>query len=245
VYINHSQLCRCVERGTMDEILKKIGDLVAEGEEDEAVEATKEALEQGIDPMTILNDGANKGMDVISEQYNNGEAFLPELVLAGDAMTAVIELLFEGMDAEQAAASKIGTIVIGQAKGDVHDIGKNVCSALLAVNGFEVHDLGTDVDPKSLVEEADKVGANFILSSTLLTTSLPYLKDTLQYIIDTGKRDDVYYCIGGGPVTPEFAKETGVDGWSRTSFDCVELCKKLLETKPGNGETLIVNSEEN
>ena len=98
----------------MEEILKKIGDLVAEGEEDDAVEATREALEMGIDPMKILQDGASKGMDVISEQYNEGEAFLPELVLAGDAMTAVIELLFENMDAETAATSKVGTIVMGQ-----------------------------------------------------------------------------------------------------------------------------------
>ena len=229
----------------MEEILARIGELVYDGEDEEAVEAVKEALEMGIDPMVILNDGANRGMNQISDAYSEGEAFLPELVLAGDAMTAVVDVLFESMDAEQAAASKIGTIVIGQAKGDVHDIGKNVCSALLAVNGFEVHDLGTDVDPKSLVEEAKRTGANFILSSTLLTTSLPFLADTLQYITDSGLRDKVYYCVGGGPVTPEFATQTGVDGWSRTAFDCVELCKTLLkERKPGEGETMIVNSED-
>jgi len=228
----------------MEEILKKIGDLVAEGEEDDAVEATREALEMGIDPMKILQDGASKGMDVISEQYNEGEAFLPELVLAGDAMTAVIDLLFENMDAEQAATSKVGTIVMGQAKGDVHDIGKNVCSALLAVNGFEVHDLGTDVTPKELIEAAQQYKANIILSGTLLTTSLPYLTDTLQYLIDTNNRDKIFFGIGGGPVTEEFATSLGVDGWSRTAFDCVTMCLKLVhECKPGAQPTIIVNSE--
>lgn len=229
----------------MEEILKKIGDLVAEGEEDDAVEATKEALAMGIDPMKILQDGASKGMDKISDDYTNGEAFLPELVLAGDAMSSVIDLLFENMDAETAAETKKGTIVIGQAKGDVHDIGKNVVSALLAVNGFEVHDLGNDVSPKQLVEEAQKCNANFVLSGTLLTTSLPYLADTLQYITDTGNRDKIFFCVGGGPVTPEYAKSIQCDGWSRTAFDCVDMCKKLIaEGKPGTAETLIVNSEE-
>ncbi|MBQ0058974.1 MAG: cobalamin-dependent protein [Lachnospiraceae bacterium] len=229
----------------MEEILKRIGDLVAEGEDDDAVEATREALEMGIDPMVILNDGANAGMEIISEQYNEGEAFLPELVLAGDAMSAVIEVLFENMDAEQAAASKIGTIVMGQAKGDVHDIGKNVCAALLAVNGFEVHDLGTDVTPKALVEEAEKVNADIILCGTLLTTSLPYLADVKQYVQDTGNGDKIFVGVGGGPVTPEFAKNMKADGWSRTSFDCVEMCKKLVgECKPNAQEMVYVNSED-
>ncbi|MDO4478108.1 MAG: cobalamin-dependent protein [Lachnospiraceae bacterium] len=228
----------------MEEILKKIGDLVAEGEDEDAVEATQEALDMGIDPMVILQQGASKGMDLINEQYNNGEAFLPELVLAGDAMTAVIDLLFANMDSDAAAGTKLGTIVIGQAKGDVHDIGKNVCSALLACNGFEVHDMGTDVAPKAMVEKAAEVGANIVIQSTLLTTSLPYIADTLQYITDTGHRDDMFFACGGGPVTPEFATNMQADGWSRSSFDCVEMCKKLVtECKPGKQPIVIVNSE--
>ena len=228
----------------MEEILKRIGDLVAEGEDEDALEAAKEAIAAGIPPMTVLTEGASKGMDKISEDYNNGEAFLPELVLAGDAMTAVIEYLFENMDEETAAGSKMGTVVFGQAKGDVHDIGKNVCAALLAVNGFEVHDLGTDVAPKQLVEAAVKYNADIVLCSTLLTTSLPYLADTLQYLEDTGNRDHTFYAVGGGPVTIEYATSVGVDGWSRTAFDCVEMCKKLMkECKPGKQDIVIVNSE--
>jgi len=228
----------------MADILKKIGNLVAEGDEDEVVKAVHEALNQGIAPLTVLTDGAGKGMDFISEQYNAGEAFLPELVLAGDAMTAVMKIVFESMDAKTAAETKEGTIVIGQAKGDVHDIGKNICSALLAVNGFEVHDLGTDVPVKKFIEEAEAVNADFVMMSTLLTTSLPYLSDTLQYIKDTGHRDKWYFCVGGGPVTPEFAEKIGTNGWSRTAFDCVEMCKKLVkEHKPSDGAFVCVDSE--
>ena len=226
-----------------DEILKKLAALVAEGEEDDAVEAVKEALAAGIPPLTVLNEGASAGMDVVSAQYSAGEAFLPELVLAGDAMSAVIEIIFENMSSEDAAASKKGVVVLGQAKGDVHDIGKNVVSALLAVNGFEVVDLGIDVEVKTFIEKAKEVNADIIGVSTLLTTSLPYLQDTLQYIKDTGNRDKYHFIVGGGPVTPEFAQKMGADGWSRTAFDCVEMCKKLVaEGKPGQGETLLVDS---
>ncbi len=173
---------------TNEEILKKVADLVAEGESDDAVDAVKEAFAQGLDAITILNQGASKGMDVVSEQYSAGEAYLPELVLAGDAMTAVIEVIFANMSAEDVEKSKQGVVVMGQAKGDVHDIGKNVVSALLAVNGFEVHDIGIDAPVKAFYEKAAEVNADIVGISTLLTTSLPYLNDTLQYLADTGNR---------------------------------------------------------
>ena len=227
-----------------EELLKKIAELVAEGEEDEAVEAVKEAFAAGIAPLTVLNEGAAKGMDVVSAQYSSGEAYLPELVLAGDAMSAVIEVIFENMSTEDAAASKQGVVVIGQAKGDVHDIGKNVVSALLAVNGFEVVDLGIDVPVKTFYEKAVEAKADIVGISTLLTTSLPYLSDTLQYLTDTGVRDQFHFVVGGGPVTPEYATQMKADGWSRNAFDCVEMCKKLMERgNPGKNGILIVDSE--
>ena len=228
----------------MEEILKKISELVAEGEGEDAVEAVKEAFAAGIDAVTILNQGAAKGMDIVSEQYSSGEAFLPELVLAGDAMTEVIDVIFANMSKEEAAAQKQGVVVIGQAKGDVHDIGKNVVAALLSVNGFEVHDLGIDVPVKAFYDKAKEVGADIVAMSTLLTTSLPYLEDTLRYLVDTDTRDKYHFIVGGGPVTPEFAKKIGADGWSRNAFDCVELCRKLVaQGNPGKNGTLIVDSE--
>lgn len=227
-----------------EEILRKIGELVAEGEEEGAVEAVKQALSQGINPLTILNEGASKGMDVVSDQYNAGEVFLPELVLAGDAMTAVIRIIFENMSREDAEKSKQGVVVLGQARGDVHDIGKNVVGALLAVNGFEVHDIGIDVPVKSFYEKAREVNADIVGISTLLTTSLPYLEDTLRYIIDTGSREKYQFIVGGGPVTPEYAKKIGADGWSRNAFDCVKMCKELMaQGNPGKHAPVIIDSE--
>lgn len=227
-----------------EEILKKLSEAVAEGDETEALVLVQAAIDAGMDPLTILNEGAAKGMDIVSEQYNAGEAYLPELVLSGDAMSQVIQVIFANMSTEQAALSRQGVIVIGQAKGDVHDIGKNIVSALLAVNGFEVHDLGIDVDVKQFFTKAIEVKADIVAVSTLLTTSLPYMSDILSYIRDTGNRDKFNFIVGGGPVTPEFAKNIGADGWSRNAFDCVTLCKQLVANKrAGAGDILLIDSE--
>lgn len=228
----------------MEDILVRISEAVAEGEAEDAVELVNEALAAGIPPMTVLNEGAAKGMDIVSEAYSEGEAYLPELVLAGDAMSEITDIIFATMDGDDSDGVKAGVVVIGQAKGDVHDIGKNIVSALLAVNGFEVHDLGIDVEVKEFSEAAKKYNANIVIVSTLLTTSLPYLADTLQYLVDTNYRDNCFYAVGGGPVTVEFAQKIKADGWSRTAFDCVEMCKKLVaECKPGQQDTVIVDTE--
>ncbi|MDD2427455.1 MAG: cobalamin-dependent protein [Eubacteriales bacterium] len=227
-----------------DDLMKRIAELVAEGDDVESVKLVKQAIADGYKPMDVLTEGAAKGMDIIGEAYDQGEAYLPELVLSGDAMTAVVEVIFEELNEEEKAANKQGTVVIGQAKGDVHDIGKNIVSALLAVNGFTVVDLGIDVEVKTFYEKAKEHKADIVGMSTLLTTSLPYMEDAKRYFADTGVDKNFFFIVGGGPVTTEFATELGVDGWSRNAFDCVELCKELMANrKPGSGETLIVDSE--
>lgn len=225
----------------MDEktLLEQLKIAVAEGEEDDAVELVRKALDMGMAPLDILNQGAVKGMDLIGEQYSQGEAFLPELVMSGDAMTSVLELLFSGMSEEEKAQNKAGVVVIGQAKGDVHDIGKNIVVALLAVNGFEVYDLGTDVEVKQFAEKAREVGADIVGVSTLLTTSLPYMRDTVKYFQDTGLREKVRIIFGGGPVTPEFVTQAGANGWSRSAMDCVEMCKQLMQRDPGPSDSIV------
>ena len=228
----------------MSEILEKIKFAVADGEEDVAMELVKAAIGAGIPPLTVLNEGAAKGMDLVGERYNVGEAFLPELVIAGDAMSAVMEEIMGNMSPEEIMTSKVGTIVIGQAKGDVHDIGKNVVAALLSVNGFEVHNLGTDVSVKTFIEKCKEVHADIVAVSTLLTTSLPFMADTVKYLEDSNMRDKMNIIIGGGPVTAEFAASIRVDGWARSAIDAVELCKKIMQGKiGGQGEIILVDSE--
>ncbi|MEL7607996.1 MAG: cobalamin-dependent protein [Bacillota bacterium] len=228
----------------MSEILEKIKFAVADGEEDVAMELVKAAIGAGIPPLTVLNEGAAKGMDLVGERYNVGDAFLPELVIAGDAMSAVMEEIMGNMSPEEIMTSKAGTVVIGQAKGDVHDIGKNVVAALLSVNGFEVHNLGTDVSVKAFIEKCKEVHADIVAVSTLLTTSLPFMADTVKYLEDSNMRDKVNVIIGGGPVTAEFAASIRADGWARSAIDAVELCKKIMQGKiGGQGEIILVDSE--
>ena len=213
---------------TQEEILAKIAEAIADGDEDEAVELVNKAFEMGLDPMTVLNKGAGVGMDKISEDYNNGDAFLPELVLAGDAMTAVNEVIFDQISKSGDANAKAGVIVIGQAKGDVHDIGKNVCSALLACNGFEVHDLGIDVPVKKFYDTALELNADIVAMSTLLTTSAYYQEELVKTLTKQGIRDDYKVIVGGGPITPDWTQKIGADGYSRTASLAVELCHRLL-----------------
>lgn len=228
----------------MSELLEKIKFAVANGEEDEALELVKAAISAGIPPLTVLNEGAAKGMDLIGERYNVGEAFLPELVVAGDAMSAVTEEIMGNLSAEELVTSRVGTVVIGQAQGDVHDIGKNVVAALLSVNGFEVHNLGSDISVKTFIEKCKELRANIIAVSTLMTTSMPFMADTVKYLEDSNMRDKVNVIIGGGPVTPEFAASIRADGWARSAIDAVELCKKIMQGKiGGQGEIIFVDSE--
>jgi methylmalonyl-CoA mutase cobalamin-binding domain/chain len=224
-----------------EKILLEIGNAVAEGEENDAVALAKQAFEMGVDPLAVMNQGASKGLDIIGDLFNRGEAFLPELVNAGNAMRLVINLVLEQTKGD-AAASRAGKVVIGQAGGDVHDIGKNLVSSLLAINGFEVIDLGTDVNVKTFYEKATEHEADIVAMSTLLTTSLPFMSDAEKYFTDTGVRDQFFLIVGGGPVTPEFAVSIGADGWGQSALDCVELCKRLMNGgKPGSGDTVVVD----
>ncbi len=122
------------------------------------------------------------------------------------------------------------TVVIGTLFGDNHDIGKNIVSAILAAHGFKVVDLGINVEPKTYVEAAAKEGANVIAASTLITTSLPYQRQIAQLLVDSGQREDFFFIVGGGPVTPEWAQEIGADGYGRDANDAAAVCRKLVES---------------
>jgi len=226
----------------MSELLNRLSLAIADGDEDEALKLVEQALSEGIPPFEILDKGGSTGMNIVNERYENGEAFLPELVIAGDTMKAVVNVIFSKMSAEEISKNKLGKVVIGQAKGDVHDIGKNLVAALLGVNGFEVFDLGVDVPLKEFIEKAKEVDADIIACSTLLTTSMPYLEDIDKYLRDAGLRDKYFYIVGGGPVTPQFAEKIGADGWGLNAFNAVELCKQLMKIgKPPVEKTLIID----
>jgi len=181
-------------------------------------------------------------MDKIGEDFENGEAFLPNLMLAGDAAIAALEIILPTLQDDEAALK--GVIVLGTVFGDLHDIGKNITSAILTANGYRVIDLGVYVAARDFVAAAEKEGADIIATSTLLSTCLPYQRELVNLLKDSGKREKFHVICGGGPVTPEWVEEISADGYGREAPDAVKVCNQLLSGShtPGTDSTVIVGA---
>lgn len=211
----------------MSEILGKIAEAIYNGEEDEAKKLAQEVIDTGVDPETAIKQGGIVGLDKLGADYEELIVFLPELMMAADAMKAFIGILKPYLAAD--SDSTPGTVVIGCAKGDLHDIGKDLVGTQLAVNGFNVIDLGVDVSPNEFVNTARSNNADIIAISSLLTTSAYYMEEMVNNLTEDGMRGDFKVLVGGGPINAGFAKDIGADGYARTAFGGVEVCKKLVK----------------
>lgn len=210
-----------------DELMSKLKQAVLDGDDEVALEAAKEAIASGMEPLEIVEKSIQPAMDEIGQAFQDGDAFLPELIIAGDAATKALDELMSHLSAD--SGLERGTVVIGVMYGDNHDIGKNLVIAVLAANGFKVIDVGVNCTPKALVEAAAQNKASIIAGSTLITTSIPYTRELVGLLDAMGNRDK-YFCIfGGGPVTPDWVKEIHADGYGRDAKDAVAVCKKLMD----------------
>jgi corrinoid protein of di/trimethylamine methyltransferase len=209
-------------------ILARLAEAIIAGDQPAAQAAAEEALAAGIEPMEVMNKGVMAATEKVGDQFQCGDLYLPELILAADAAKDAMAVIIPRLGAEQQAQARRGKVVLGTVSGDVHDIGKNLVGAVLAANGFEVFDVGIDVPPKKFVEKADEVGATVIALSCLMSNSLLYQKDVVDYLKGSGRRDRYYVIIGGGPVTPAWAAEIGADGYGRDATQAAELCKRLV-----------------
>lgn len=225
----------------MNEIVKKLYDAVIEGESEDALAAANESIEAGLDPLSVIRQGIQTAMDKMGADFEEGEAFLPELMLAGDAATEALNVLLAKIKESGDTSADSGTIVLGVMAGDHHDIGKNLVKAILSANSFKVIDLGIDVGVKNFIETAKKEKADIIACSTLITTSLPYQKELIETLGAMGEREKYKVILGGGPVTPQWTKMISADGYSNTAAECVDLCKQLISSKtPGGGAEPII-----
>ena len=187
---------------------------------------TEQALEEGIDPLSLVNEYMMPAMDEVGRRFETNEYYVPELLLSARAMKASLGLirpLLTACDVEP-----LGRVISGTVKGDLHDIGKNLVGSMLEGGGFEVFDLGTDVAPEQFVEAAKEHKAHIIALSALLTTTMPSMKLTVEAFIEDGTRDQVKIFIGGAPVTQEFADEIGADGYSKNAVDAVAQAKQWM-----------------
>ena len=197
---------------------------------------TKQALDEDFSANTILDDGLISGMAVVGIKFRDNIIFVPEVLVAARAMKAGMAYLEPILSAS--GIEPIGTIIMGTVKGDLHDIGKNLCIMMLGGAGFTVHDLGVDTKPDEFIEAVGEHGAQLLGMSALLTTTMPNMGKTIQAFEDAGLRDEVRIMVGGAPVTQEFADDMGADGYGKDAMDCVELAKRLIGTGEPAPETV-------
>jgi len=221
----------------MSEILQQIEAAVYDGEDEKIEALVKQALDEGIKAEKIIQDGGVKALDRLGNDFNELIVYLPELMLAGETMKKLIKTCDPYITGGDAFSGKV---IIGCAKGDLHDIGKSLVATQLAVNGFDVVDLGVDVNTNKFVEQAEALSADIIAISSLLTTSQYYMEDLIKRLESDGLRGKYRVIIGGGPINGEYAAKIGADGYARTAPGSVKACRKLMTIKPKE-ELVIVN----
>ncbi|QRN85295.1 corrinoid protein [Clostridia bacterium] len=207
-------------------ILEELAEAVELGKPDEAIAKTQEAIELKMSPLDIMNKGLIVGMDIIAEKWSRNEVFIPEILVAAMALTQSVELLKPLLlDGD---VKPVGKAVIGTAKGDLHDIGKNLVKLMMTSAGFEMIDLGTDVSDEDFVTAVKENGADILMISALLTTTMTYQKLIIESLEKSGLRDQVKVMVGGAPVSQEFADDVGADGFAVDAVAAVKVAKKLL-----------------
>lgn len=209
----------------MDEKLQSIYDAIFEGDMESLAGGVQAALDAGAAPGEILNKALISAMDKVGNMFEEGEYYVPEMLVAARAMKAGLEILKPLL--VDSGVDPVGKVVVGTVKGDLHDIGKNLVAMMLEGAGFEVVDLGTDVTPDQFVA-AIQEGADIAGLSALLTTTMPAMADTIKAIEESGIRDQVKVIIGGAPVTADYAKRIGADGYAPDASQAATLAKEFI-----------------
>ena len=208
-----------------DEIAAK---LVSTLDPDIVTECVEKALEKKVNPLQIIENGLSKGLREIGEKYEKGELFIMHLVAASEAVKKpMTELLLPKIQETRLERKILGRVVIGTVAGDIHDIGKNIVSAMLTVAGFDVYDIGKDAQIEEFIEKIIEVDADIVGASALLSTTLPVQQELVERLKSVGMRDRVKVIVGGAPVTEEWAEEIGADGYGSDAIDAVELAKSM------------------
>ena len=211
---------------------EQIVEATVSGDQERCVALAKEVLDSGTDPLQAIEQGYTKGMTIVGDKFSRMEYYLPELIRCADAMKAAMEVLKPHLGKNQADAVQ-GTVVIGTIQGDLHDLGKNIVKTMLQAAGLSVHDLGCDVQVRSFIDKAEELDADVIAASAILTTTMAYMPDLVNLLADMNLRERFKIMVGGAPVTPEYARESGADGYGENAAEAVEAAKALVQSKKG------------
>ena len=223
------RICIREEQHQEEDKLKPLYEAIVAGKLESAVEVTRQAIAEGVAPQMIINNYMIKAMGEVGQRFQDGKAFVPQLLMAGRAMKGALELLKPLLAGS--ASTTIGKIVIGTVKGDLHDIGKNLVASMLEGCGFEVINIGIDVTCDKFVEAVKENHADILCMSALLTTTMTYMKEVIQALEEAGIRNQVKVMIGGAPVSQGFADEIGADGYSDNANTAVAVAKELIGNK--------------
>jgi corrinoid protein of di/trimethylamine methyltransferase len=210
------------------ELLAAMRQSVIDGDIPQAEALARQALEAGVEPLTAINQGYVPGMQEVGEQFGCGQAFVPDLMMAAEAMKKGLAVLEPQMKARGTERTVVGRAVLGTVKGDIHEIGKSLVGLMLSTGGFEVHDLGVDVPYETFAAKVKEVQANLVGVSALLTTTMPGQARVIQALEAAGVRKQVKVMVGGAPVSRSWATEIGADGYSEDALGALEVAKKLV-----------------
>ena len=199
---------------------------IVQCDSDVATAKAKEVLESGADPVKALQHILLRASDIVGEKFDEGEYYLPHLVMAGDAMTAVAEVIEPAIPKGEGQVKKV--VVIATVEADLHSVGKNIVGMMLRAASFQVHDLGVDVKSNTILAKAKEVNADIIALSSLLTTTMPYQRDVIDDLRASGLKDRFKVMVGGGAVTQEWADQIGADGYGRDAIEAVRVAKQLV-----------------
>ena len=209
-----------------DELIEQIHDDLYDGLAEEIAEGTKILLERGWSASKVLEEALVGGMSIVGVDFRDGILFVPEVLMSANAMKAGMTLLKPILSA--AGAKPVGTVVVGTVKGDIHDIGKNLVGMMMEGAGFEVVDLGINIDADTYIEALEENNANILGMSALLTTTMPYMKVVIDTMKERGIRDDYIVLVGGAPLNEEFGEAVGADAYCRDAATAVDVAKELV-----------------
>jgi 5-methyltetrahydrofolate--homocysteine methyltransferase len=210
----------------MSEILSKISEAIIEGNVDDMVDLTEEALDDGVPAQDVLDKGLMAGMDYVGVEFKAGNMFVPEVLRSAKAMQTAMEILKPEL--AKAGAKRTGRVLLGTVKGDMHDIGKNLVGMMCEGAGFEVKDIGKDIDPDAFVQAVRDYKPDIVGMSALLTTTMRAMGHTIKAMEEAGLRDQVKVIIGGAPVTQAFADQINADGYAPNAAAAADLARRLV-----------------
>jgi len=201
---------------------------IIDGDSDVAVELANQAVAENIDPIQAITDGFVVGVNTVGEAFANGDAFLPELVMAGEAMKAAVTALEPEMAKRGTSRKMLGKIVLATVEGDIHEIGKSLVGTMLSASGFQVFDMGVDVSSARIIEKVKEVDADIVAMSALLTTTMVKQKEVIDMLDKEGLRRKVKVMVGGAPVTRDWVQRIEADGYSEDAIGAVNVAKNLM-----------------